>query len=404
MKDLFAHFYAPDDAAIAMAMQDGLVVPDTNVLLSLYKVQATARGELFGALEKLGTRLWIPHQVGLEFQRNRLVVIAEQQAYFGKTQQEFDTAIDNLCTMVAEFTGARFAVASDTVDRIEQTLRQAQKLINKCVSGAEKANDVRLADHGSDKILARLEVLLGDRVGDPMEPKDLEDAKKEAKRRVEAKEPPGYKDRDKPDPTGDFLIFKQIMNEAGKCNLPAVFITDDRKEDWYRREHGLTLGARYELREEVAKVAGVPFIIMTTETFLLHAKKYLNATVSDETVDQAKELPDVLVAQKMNMLTEQRQMVSDASMVRERAEHEMMSVTDTVKNIRAAIRRVADDESQLPMQDELENDLRRMKDLQSAVHRTLDAARNREAQSLRELMTLEEDLIRRGVLGKTQHG
>ena len=81
------------------------------------------------------------------------------------------------------------------------------------------------------------------------------------------------------------------MNEAKDRKLPVVFVTDDKKEDWYRREHGLTLGARYELREEMMAEAGVPLLMMTTETFLLHAKNHLNAQVSAATVDQAKELP-----------------------------------------------------------------------------------------------------------------
>jgi hypothetical protein len=82
------------------------------------------------------------------------------------------------------------------------------------------------------------------------------------------------------------------MSEAANRRLPVVFITDDsRSDDWYRREHGLTLGARYELRAEMTHEAGVPLLMMTTETFLRHAKTYLDATVSDETVDQAKELP-----------------------------------------------------------------------------------------------------------------
>jgi hypothetical protein len=294
MRERFASFYAPDEDATATAMKTGLVVPDTNVLLGLYKVQRTARSELGAALGKLGDRLWIPHQVGLEFHRNRLGVIAEQEAYFGKTQQEIDATIDGLCERIKEFNDARFARSTSSVAKIEAALRSAQKLIANCVSGAEKANDVRLEEHGTDRVLKELETLLGDRVGDPMEPRELEEARKEARRRVEAKEPPGYKDRNKPDPTGDYLIFKQMMNEAAKRKLPLVFITDDRKEDWYRREQGLTLGARYELREQMAAEAGVPFIIMTTETFLLRAKKDLGAEVSDETVDQAKELPGAL--------------------------------------------------------------------------------------------------------------
>jgi hypothetical protein len=78
LRDQFHHFYAPDEAAVKAALQAGLVTPDANVLLSLYRFQRVARDQLFSALEKLGVRLWIPHQVGLEFHRNRLGVMFEQ--------------------------------------------------------------------------------------------------------------------------------------------------------------------------------------------------------------------------------------------------------------------------------------------------------------------------------------
>lgn len=86
-------------------------------------------------------------------------------------------------------------------------------------------------------------------------------------------------------------MWRQLLTKAADKKLPVVFITGDTKEDWYQREHGLTLGARRELREEMTREAGVPLLIMTTETFLRHAKTHLKATVSEETVDQAKELP-----------------------------------------------------------------------------------------------------------------
>ena len=85
--------------------------------------------------------------------------------------------------------------------------------------------------------------------------------------------------------------------EAKERKLPVVFITDDTKEDWYQKYNGRTLGARRELREEMMSQAGVPLFIMTTETFLHHAGKYLNAEVSQETVDQARELPGLTPAQ-----------------------------------------------------------------------------------------------------------
>jgi hypothetical protein len=101
-------------------------------------------------------------------------------------------------------------------------------------------------------------------------------------------------DKAKDDPSGDYIFWKQLLQEASTRKVPTVLITDDRKEDWYWRIHGKTIGPRYELREEMASVAGVSFLIMSTETFLLHAKEYLQVSVSRATVDQAKEIQEAL--------------------------------------------------------------------------------------------------------------
>lgn len=289
LRDQFEHFYLPDEQAVATAMKTGLVTPDANVLLALYRFQSEARDELFGALEKLGERLWIPHQVGLEFHRNRLNVMYEQQEFFSRTEQELDRLVEGMRGKVRAF-GARIALSEDQVAGVEENIRQLQERVTRLVLGAAEAN-VYTGGHASDEILARIEALLGSRVGEPMEKAELEAAREEGMRRVDADLPPGYMDKRKPDPTGDYLIWRQLMNEAKVSKLPVLFITDDRKEDWYRREHGLILGARHELREEMAQEAGVPLHMMTTETFLRLARTHLNAAVSEETVDQARDLP-----------------------------------------------------------------------------------------------------------------
>ena len=316
LKDQFQHFYAPEEDAVATALREGLVTPDTNVLLSLYRFQSRARDELFSALERIGDRLWIPYQVGLEFYRNRLAVITEQESYFGKTRSELDASIDDIGTKVRTF-AARIALGKDHVREIEDSIGLLQRLLTDEVTKAERANEVHLDSRDSDEVLARLEALFDNRVGEPMEPGELETARKEARRRVEARVPPGYMDKAKPDPTGDYLVWKQLMQEAGKRRRSTVLITDDRKEDWYRREHGLTLGARYELREEMMLEAGVPFMIMTTETFLLHAREYLNVAVSPETVDQAKELPGLSHIRSVQASVPVEWLVQDASMTRQ---------------------------------------------------------------------------------------
>ena len=268
------------------------MTPDTNVLLNLYRFQSEARDQLFGALEKLGDRLWIPYQVGLEFHRRRLDVMKDQEGYFTKTRDDVLNAIDALQGKVRGF-GTRIGLGAEHIKKIDDGIVELNSLIADVVMKAEGLNEVRLGGHASDEVLARIDVLFENRVGGLMTAADLDDARKEALRRVKDQIPPGYKDKDKADPTGDYLLWRQLMTEAEKRKLPVMFITNDIKEGWVQREHGLTLGARYELRAEMMAEASVPFIIMTTGTFLHHAEKYLNAEVSDETIAQAKELPEL---------------------------------------------------------------------------------------------------------------
>jgi hypothetical protein len=290
LRDPFAPYCAPDEDTVATALRSGLVALDTNVMLAAYRFERQARDELFTALAKLGDRLWIPYQVALEFHRNRLGVIAAQEAFFGKTRADLEKAMSSYLSQLREFTN-RIAMPQARMQELEQMIRGAHAQVTAQVTSAEGANEVHLDGRDSDEVLARLEVLFDGRVGEPMAPDMLESARKEARRRVEQKIPPGYADKDKADPSGDYLVWVQLLQEAATRKLPVVLLTDDSKEDWVRREHGLTLGARPELCAEMSAATGAAFMLMNTATFLRHAEEYLSVSVSPETVDQARELP-----------------------------------------------------------------------------------------------------------------
>src|SRR5690349_8766667 len=80
----FEHYLAASDMQISDTIRRGMVVVDTNVLLDAYRFAPNARMELFGALEALGERLWVPYQVALEFHKNRATVIAEHDAAYAE--------------------------------------------------------------------------------------------------------------------------------------------------------------------------------------------------------------------------------------------------------------------------------------------------------------------------------
>lgn len=218
--------------------------------------------------------------------------MSEQEGYFTKTLKDFGDSIEALRGKVRAFR-TRIALSADHVKKIEDAITGLNALIGVEVVKAQDSNEVRLDDHASDEVLTRITALFENRVGEPMSADELTAAREEAQRRGTDHAPPGYKDKDKADPAGDYLVWKQLMLKAKDRKLPIVLITDDRKEDWYQEFKGRTLGARRELREEMMAEAGVPLLIMTTETFLLQAGKYLNVEVSPGTVDQAKELVDL---------------------------------------------------------------------------------------------------------------
>src|SRR5690242_770517 len=76
LSDGLEHFLVPDDQVVEAAVTRGLVVLDANVLLEGYRYHPETREDLFDVLERLGDRLWIPHQVAAEFLANRLNVMA----------------------------------------------------------------------------------------------------------------------------------------------------------------------------------------------------------------------------------------------------------------------------------------------------------------------------------------
>ena len=70
-------FYRPSEDEFLTLWERGFFVLDSNVLLNLYRYPETARRDFLNVLKKIKERIWVPHQVILEFQRNRLGVITQ---------------------------------------------------------------------------------------------------------------------------------------------------------------------------------------------------------------------------------------------------------------------------------------------------------------------------------------
>lgn len=292
LRDQFPGFFAPDEAQVRDFITTGTVAFDTNALLDVYRLNPQAREEYFAALRGLGNRLFVPHRVGREMLEHRLAVIEECSTATEVLARDLSHAFTKVTQLIRAF-GNRRGLSRDQVSELESLSTDARDVITR--RAAEFYNFGMDLDASSkdDPILAELVVLLDGKVGPPLA--DAKAAEKEAMRRIDAKIPPGFMDANKiPDRAiGDYLIWRQIMERAAQVRTPIILVTNDQKADWVRVDLGRKLGAHPELVAEMIRTCGVPFHLVNVQRFLVHAREYLGASVSDSTVNQAEDVQDI---------------------------------------------------------------------------------------------------------------
>ncbi len=88
MRKRFPGYYQPTKEEFAVLWKTALFVPDTNILLHFFRLGENTRNEVISTLRLLTTRLWIPYQVGVEFQKRwRDVEYKSRAAYEDLTRR-----------------------------------------------------------------------------------------------------------------------------------------------------------------------------------------------------------------------------------------------------------------------------------------------------------------------------
>jgi hypothetical protein len=173
----------------------------------------------------------------------------------------------------------------ELTDPIEKAYASISAKISKHRSAFDLTLE-RVVDH--DPVLEALSEIFNGRTGAPFDKTREQELIQEFQRRAAEKIPPGYRDIDKRDNAhGDFFVWEQIIAECAPGSESLLFVTNDAKEDWVRREAGLIVGARPELIAEFRERCGADLLITQLGRFLQVAKEELGASVSASTVAQA---------------------------------------------------------------------------------------------------------------------
>ena len=307
MKNLFKSFYKLSEEEYKTLWQNAIFIFDTNILLNLYRYQSSTRDELLKVIEQLKDRIWIPNHVALEFQRNRLFVIAEQHKRYTEVQ---NIVSKSLAGMQNELDGLQLKKRHSHINP-DKLVESMQKIKDEYFEELNKLEEQSISLSTEDKILERLDDIFLNKVGKAFETQEeIDSLFKEGEERFKKQIPPGYKDSKKDDKKpddftfgglsykrkfGDLIIWKQIIKNAQEKKLKdIIFVTDDGKSDWWLKidSNGpKTIGVRPELINEITNGSNVErFHIYNTESFLSFANEQLNAKVAKEAIEEVREV------------------------------------------------------------------------------------------------------------------
>lgn len=284
MRNRFPGYYTPTEFEFRALWDNAIFVPDTNILLHLFRYGSKTTEQVLGTFQQLKPRVWIPYQVGVEFHRRWREVDRTNRDAYDNLIRELESQGRRLSALFNEYTRHQTIDAKKEQEEIEKFIKEFSARIEQ-----SKARHPKLED--AERILNKLSDLIGDAVGERPSDDTIGALVAEAKRRNEALIPPGFRDQDKKglDAFGDFFIWREVLDKAQAEQKPVILVTDDVKNDWWLEFHGKKIGLRPELVSEMMACAGQRFYIYNLSQFLDYATEYLGQKIDPAAIQEIKQ-------------------------------------------------------------------------------------------------------------------
>lgn len=291
MREQFRAYYSPSSEEFGRLWDEALIVFDANALLNLFRYSATVRDEWLELLQREENRLWLPHQAGLEFHRNRRMIASQQAQAFDQVEKALTDAEANIRKSIDGLRRHPSVEAEESTALIERHMRKVQKKFKKARA---RHFDAVLNQEAHDNTLESITSLYEGKVGDAYSKERFAELVKEGAARYARKIPPGYMDDSKEGDRkyGDFILWRQMLDHGEKVKKPVIFVTDDAKEDWWLKAGSKTLGPRPELVEEYFEAADERIHLYEPRAFLRFARER-GEEISETAIAEAKSVSNV---------------------------------------------------------------------------------------------------------------
>lgn len=411
MKDLFPGHFKESEENLREVWDSCIFVFDANILLNLYRYSDATRNEFLRLLEKIKDRVWLPHRAAEEYLSNRLSVIDQQE-------QSYDSTIKSINNLKSDLNNAR---QHPFVSK--QTMGDVDSVFNALCEELLKNKKVHTQRISNDEIKNSISQIFENRVGLPFDKEKLEQLIVDGEERYKQKIPPGYKDASKSSESevftdkcrkyGDLIVWKQVLEHSSEVEKGVVLVTDDKKEDWWERFKGKTVGPRPELVKEFKDSTSNTFHMYQADRFLELARENLGEQVSPEIVEEIRE---VRRRDKMAFLKKQefdsinRKKVKIDHMMREldHTRHQLMAYESEVASLqekrhmleaeRLEIRKYRENFNDADPEMDIEPIMRHYSDINENYHMVrskLEESKDRYKELQHRTMQLEHELAQR---------
>ena len=299
MRKQFAEYYELPKECINEIWDKSLIVFDTNVLLNLYRYNDETRNEFIKIIKFYKKRLWIPYQVGLEFHRRREDIMR-------KNSKAYNVLAEKLSK---ELVGVVSSLEGEYARHPYINIKDIKKKVERCAESIVKTLEKQEKDHPDysqgDETLYSITELFDGRVGEDFAEKDLEALYKEGEKRYVNKVPPGYCDeknkseKSKRSLYGDLIVWKQTILQSRDNKQNVIFVTDDHKEDWWKKVDGKH-SPRKELIREFLSETGQKILIYDSKRFLEYANKNKELKVSQKAIREVEKIRTADISKYMD--------------------------------------------------------------------------------------------------------
>jgi len=302
MNEVFKGFYKSTESELRKIWNSDstIFIFDTNCLLNLYRCENQTRDDIINLMQLISQRVWIPFQVGYEYQINRKEVIYNSLSSLEKVKKTLKDTIDSTTASINPLKKHLYSALNSEIGKLKEEITSPIESFIKSNIEPRIAQKQKIAK--SDSIRYSIDKIAGNKCGHPPTQELIEDINLKGEERYLHSLPPGFRDATKKEESffgnvklkhkfGDLYLWMEIIEKAkedGVNNI--IFICDDNKPDWWYIFNGETHGAHAHLLTEIYSETPLQtFKMINQSTFLFDGARFLrDAKVEESSVEEMK--------------------------------------------------------------------------------------------------------------------